>query len=334
MGVSSSENQLDVPAANPEGVANSSRRADKTSGAAHRGTASACGNLGLWAEFNNLTSASRIAADRIESDIARECVEVYDPAKAKIEAMLKRPLAGCQALEIGPGQWLAQARYFGRWAKVTGIDLDVLPSGLDIPGYWRMYRSNGVRRVLKTLARKAMGFDRRIVAAYDRAFGKPLHEPRVMRMDATATTFKDNTFDVTYSFNVLEHIPQPEAVFKEAGRILRSGGVLYHDIHLYTSDTGCHDPRVVVMQRGSLPFWPHLHAHSRKQLAYGGYLNKLRLAEWHQKIASELPGAEVIYRHDAYVAEPLALARSRGELGEYSDDELTVRNIIVAWRKP
>jgi SAM-dependent methyltransferase len=297
-------------------------------------SASTTGSVGALSEFTALFRAARIAAARAETDIEKECVSTYDPARDIILRLLGRPLDDCRALEIGPGQWLAQARYFGRWARVTGIDLDLLPTGFNVGAYIKMWRTNGSRRAIKTMARKALGIDRRIIAAYEHKLGKAKYQPVLRQMDATATDFPDGHFDFAYSFNVLEHIPGPERVFRECARVVKPGGVVLHDIHLYTSDSGCHDARIISNQRGDLPYWPHLYPASAGRVLYGGYLNKLTLAQWHAAANAELPGCEISYRRDEYPLPHLKAVRSKGELSTYSDDELMVRNVMVAWKKP
>lgn len=44
--------------------------------------------------------------------------------------------------------------------------------------------------------------------------------------DAAALPFADETFDGVISFNLLEHVPEPEKVIKASCRVLRTGGVL------------------------------------------------------------------------------------------------------------
>ena len=64
-------------------------------------------------------------------------------------------------------------------------------------------------------------------------------------------------------------------------------------------------------------------------------LNRLRLDEWRDIIASTLPGAEVISRgqeHDGLAAD-LAALREQGELAGYSDEELLANEIVALWRK-
>ncbi|MCP4002900.1 MAG: hypothetical protein GY725_01765 [bacterium] len=75
----------------------------------------------------------------------------------RLEACLGRPLRDLDILEIGPGQTLERSAYLGLKNRVTGIDLDVIPHGLDFAGYARVIRRNGLGRLLKTLGRRALG---------------------------------------------------------------------------------------------------------------------------------------------------------------------------------
>ncbi len=47
--------------------------------------------------------------------------------------------------------------------------------------------------------------------------------------------FEDNTFDVVYSTNVLEHVKDPQAVLKESVRVLKPGGILQFVVPNYGS---------------------------------------------------------------------------------------------------
>jgi SAM-dependent methyltransferase len=65
----------------------------------------------------------------------------------------------------------------------------------------------------------------------------------VRQMDATRIGFPDETFDLVYSYNAFEHIPDPTSTFAEVTRILRPGGMFFlsftglrwspHGAHMY-----------------------------------------------------------------------------------------------------
>ncbi len=300
----------------------------------HNATASSCGGVGALTELADLRHASRVMMARLSSDIEttlRWCRE-YQEA---IEGAMGRPIAGCHALEIGPGQWYSQYLYFARLCRVTAIDLDVLPVGFDPFGYWRMFRENGARRVVKTLGRKALGIDRKYFTEYKRQLGVDrLPTPAVARMDATKTTFADNTFDFVYSSSVFEHVPDPATMLRECARIIRPGGSILTDLHLYTSDSGNHDPRIISGDRKGLPYWPHLRPTHAGVCRTGAYLNKLRLAEWHDLFARTLPGTTWTYRLDDHLRPEAEKLREAGELADYSMDELLTRCAVSVWRKP
>ncbi len=45
--------------------------------------------------------------------------------------------------------------------------------------------------------------------------------------DISSLAFCDNSFDLAYSYHVLEHVPDPGAVLREIARVLKPGGFLY-----------------------------------------------------------------------------------------------------------
>jgi SAM-dependent methyltransferase len=253
---------------------------------------------------------------------------VYDATGVRLEQM--------KGLDIGPGQHLGCLRCFSLENDVTAIDTDVMPQGLDPKGWLEMFRSNTEMRVVKTLARRALGVDRRFRTALARTLGvQAFPPPRVLCMDATRMGFEDRAFDFVYSHSVFEHIDDPAAALSEVGRVLRPGGVAYISVHLFTSHSGAHDPKIFADGTPHAPFWPHLrpaHAHTVRPSTY---LNRLSLAAWHELFERLMPG--VTFRHvrdEDHVVEALETLRRLGELEGYTDDELLTVDLVAVWQKP
>ncbi len=61
------------------------------------------------------------------------------------------------------------------------------------------------------------------------------------KMDATALTFADESFDFVYSYNAFEHMDNPEKALKEALRVVKKTGYIYINFNpLYMSPWGLH----------------------------------------------------------------------------------------------
>lgn len=272
-----------------------------------------------------------------QADEAAGLVKGVREHSARMESLLGQELRGKRILEVGPGQLLKRARIFAVDNEVTGIDLDEIP-GTGLSGFIDVWRANGPLRACKTLARRALGMDRHFLESlYEILPTARDASVRFERRDATSTGFADGEYDVTTSNSVLEHIPDPEALVKEMIRVTRSGGVFSHIVHLYTSDTGAHDPRSYLQDHASLPYWCHLRPSQQHLSAPNCYLNEWRMEQWLDLVRSLLPGAEVEPipgEPDPVIAAELARLRDSGELSDYTDAELVTDCLIISWRKP
>jgi 2-polyprenyl-3-methyl-5-hydroxy-6-metoxy-1,4-benzoquinol methylase len=60
--------------------------------------------------------------------------------------------------------------------------------------------------------------------------------------DITATNLEPASFDAIVSFEVLEHVGNPAAAFASIARLLKPGGIAYHDYNPFFSSNGGHSP--------------------------------------------------------------------------------------------
>jgi SAM-dependent methyltransferase len=257
-------------------------------------------------------------------EIERISADVYD-----------FPLVGRTVLDVGAGQLLLHMIYLTQHNTVTGIDLEVVATGFDPRAYVRMLERNGVRRTIKTVGRKTLQIDSRTRRELRRQLGMDRLPPvRALTMDAADMSFADHSFDFVFSRSVVHHIPDPERALREAARVLEPGGLAYYTLHLYTSDTGCLDPRVTTGE-GSLPEWPHLRPSMQHLVIQNAWLNKLRLDDWKARFEQAMPGCRFWLDTDRQShLEPAARQlQGSGELGDYTLEELLTRTVAVTWRK-
>jgi SAM-dependent methyltransferase len=239
-------------------------------------------------------------------------------------------------LDVGAGQLRTQMIYFARRNTVTGIDTDVVVDGFDLPGYVQMLLTNGPKRLIKTLGRKALGVDRR----YQRELARQLGVPRVtcpkpLVMDAGHMAFPDQTFEFVYSIVVFQSLAQPAGVLDEMVRVLKPGGGVYFDFILYTGPTGGLDVRHLGRGEAVLPPWAHLRPAYAPLVQPNAYLNRLRLPEWRIMIDERMPGAtlHLIEPEDPALRDEAASLHER-ELRYFTLEELLTSKVVVLWRKP
>jgi len=274
---------------------------------------------------------------RQASELARQSVEDIRCREALINEHLGLLLRDLDILEIGPGQFQAHMKYLALKNRVVGIDLDVIAESVAPLAYLKMLRTNGPLRTAKTLGRKLLGIDREFASELRRQIGiQRLPRPKVIQMDACQMSFPDESFDFVYARSVFHHLPDPGAALDGILRVLRPGGTAYVLLHLYTSETGCLDPRIYTDRRNEVEGWPHLQPQLSSTLNnQNTYLNKLRLHQWRSLFDSKMPGAKYLMTAaDPATFELAKTLQSKGELLDYALEELTTNDFAVLWRKP
>ncbi len=296
-------------------------------------------SLGMSGRLSELTSLwRRYRKSDLQQRIATSIAEVRSACEEISRLRHDQPVTGQDVLEVGSGQQSVQLAYFSLQNRAIGIDYEYSGDRFTLKQAIDTFRTNGTVRTFKTLARKFFGFDKSKRNAFVREMGIT-DWPRldVCQMDAAQLTFPDESFDIVYSRAVFEHLSDPAAVVREIMRVLRPGGVFYCFLHLYTSDSGCHDIRIFSGNRGALPLWSHLRDDCRQLVHENTYLNRWRIDQWREMFAQAMPGSQVDALSDdtdaGHISE-LAKLRDSGELASYTDEELLSVTVKVTWTKP
>ncbi len=273
----------------------------------------------------------------MQGDVAASLAHLRDLERSAV-ALGGSEHRSLDVLVVGCGQTPRELVGFGARNRVTGIDLDVVPSGFAPRAYLQLLRENGPVRVAKTLGRKALGIDRKFSAEMARQLGTTVSSPTVLQMDAAKMTFPDASFDLVYSYSVFEHLPDPASVLAEMARVLRPRGVGFVSAHYWTSESGAHDIRVFAGDRDEISLWAHLRPARREETTENTYLNYWRVQQYRDLYAGVPNGHVEVEFHEpdrlAVLSDELTRLRAAGELAEFTDEELLGVNISVIWRKP
>ena len=79
----------------------------------------------------------------------------------------------------------------------------------------------------------------------------------VQKASAADLPFEDNSFDLTYSFKVLAHIPEIERVMKEITRVTKPGGRMILEFYNPYSFKGINDKVRILFKRGNPVYLRH-----------------------------------------------------------------------------
>jgi SAM-dependent methyltransferase len=236
-------------------------------------------------------------------------------------------LAGKVVVDLGCGQWMANAKLFAAsGARVVAVDPEVPPATAG--GYVDFGRRLGLQRLAKTVATDLV-LRRRFDHGLTLATGIDVGRARYTRIPSGAERLplEDASVDIVVSDNVLEHLPDVPAAMAEIARVLRPGGVVCATIHPFTAFSGGHHP-ATIHHAGDGAFVPRIPAwdHLLDALHPSGvYLNRVRIRDYREILASHF---ETLRWDAANEGESFLTDEILGRLPGYTREELLVGKIL------
>ena len=182
-----------------------------------------------WRTMLDPATLATAPTDAALRERAKKVATPVAEANALLGVMTGRTLTG-RILEIGC--------YDGSAAFAMAADpgADVVGSDLaryylhqrpgDVPSADELERQQGILAELRERARIVAGVERGRVA--------------FVEDDITSSTLDPGTFDAIVSFEVLEHLLDPQAGFAAMARLLKPGGIMYHDYNPFFAVNGGH----------------------------------------------------------------------------------------------
>lgn len=151
-------------------------------------------------------------------ELAQQQVRAHwDRQPCDSETSDKKHLSGAFFLDVERQRYALQPHILETLSKVDWTDKSVLEIGAGL--------GTDGRRIIRAGAKyTGINIDRGSTLAAARAFQVFATPGLILEMDARALHFPDNSFDVVYSFGVLQHIPEVKRAVSEIARVLRPGG--------------------------------------------------------------------------------------------------------------
>ena len=242
---------------------------------------------------------------------------------------------GIRAMDIGCGllQWQTILLH-SEGARVTGVDTEYVRGDRRPDKYWKIWRTNGIERAIKT-AVWDYTFRNRYQQALRRLSSFPLKRKQLDLRQHTAERlpFAADTFDLLVSHEVFEHIQDVPAAVLELRRVLRPGGLAYVNIHLFPSISGGHHMEWKFPDfepSSKVPAWDHLR--KRQFPHHPSWLNEMRERDYRPifEQAMEI----LVWEASTFEGETQLTPEIANELSDYPRDELLKKGLIIVARKP
>lgn len=223
---------------------------------------------------------------RNRDQFAKVKYEAFKRIQHELELRLGGPLHGRTLVEVGCGQWQANASLFAAEGNdVVAVDPELPPRS--VRQFFGLLGKAGSQRAVKTLLNELFfrrHFDRSLFALAGARRTK--NRARCFRVGGERIPLRDGTADAVFSDNVFEHIPDVPSVVDEMHRVLKPGGIVFLIIHPFAAYSGGHHLETIQHGENSnahsrIPPWDHLR---RNLYPSGVYLNRLRANDYLQTL--------------------------------------------------
>jgi len=130
------------------------------------------------------------------------------------------------------------------------------------------------------------GFEGRYEIAQQLLVDNNLEDSCIVCAPGEQIPFPDGSFDVVYSFQVLEHVQDPFRVLAESWRVLRPGGILYCDAPNYRTFWEGHYniPWIPGISKPLAQFYVRLWRRDPSYINHLNFLNQPDMEKWLTKI--------------------------------------------------
>ena len=269
-------------------------------------------------------------------------IEEYESYLAKYMPIGQQKLTNHSVLEIGFGArpW----RLFSMMSlgvDIKGIDLDQPTYGFNPKRLWRVLKTNGFERFIKSLVR-GIFFDLSDIRSLKRELKKidktlRVDESRIIIGDVgDERHFQENSFTFAFSEDVFEHIPAAALpkVLVNIRKWLKAGSILLLRPHVYTGISGGHDPefyhhKVKNNEAPADKAWRHL---LNPHFKVNTFLNQLRIDSYVNLFSEHFEVLEIINKDPDLGKNYLTQELKDMLIGTFTLEELLTNQVAFILR--
>lgn len=226
-----------------------------------------------------------------------------------------------QILDIACGPLAAQTLLLhSAGYQITGADLHIPPAYLPPPGIRQRLKRGKYVKAWEAATQRYY-----TALAGETGLNLNWRKLKIHLADIMRLSFESNCFDVVLCSQYLHQAPNVNGLLSEAARILKPGGLLVIDIQPYASLQGAFTPTTTIA-------WAHLQPGVPEKSTASLTLNKWREAAFRTAIEQYFDITQWLTEQDETAVAKLT-PELRIALADYSDDELTRKEIVVVAKK-